>query len=192
MTTTADKLVEALRAMLDAPPPCDCGIQGCGRGDCPEARRLAANAGASAALAAYDAERAAPARETVPAGSHTAEPWRVATTADFFPLEEGETPRLCSIDGADGRSVAVSDYYVITEANARRIVACVNACAGIDTETLERMPAGTLHAARRVCVEFERDYGDDLTNDEPLSGADVVDTLCRVAEDVRAGAGGAV
>lgn len=66
------------------------------------------------ALAAYEAQQTG--TQASP-GEHTAEPWRynlhhIQTTEEVI----GVLPRV---------------------ANARRIVACVNACAGIPTETLE-------------------------------------------------------
>ena len=69
--------------------------------------------------------------------SHTKEPW------SFSPAENGlewgvEAGKwgvaICADAPGDGTS----------EANARRIVACVNACAGIPTDDLERCPSGGL------------------------------------------------
>ena len=60
---------------------------------------------------------------------------------------EQHTPAPCSkcgltILGPDQLQIAVAEAHPATalecqEANARRIVACVNACAGISTENLE-------------------------------------------------------
>ena len=64
---------------------------------------------------------------------HTAEPWRVEGNK----LIEGPTP------GFGIGSVYASSFGADTaemEANARRIVAAVNACAGISTEALETIP----------------------------------------------------
>lgn len=60
---------------------------------------------------------------------HTPEPWK--TGAGYEQQEPG-----VYIYGGDGLIVSSEDTE-ITEANARRIVACVNACAGISTEQLE-------------------------------------------------------
>ena len=65
--------------------------------------------------------------------SHTEEPWQwwtanltfVGTRPEFG--EHRERSALGSLKG----------YRTQAEANARRIVACVNACAGIPTESLE-------------------------------------------------------
>lgn len=67
---------------------------------------------------------------------HTLEPWKIVgkitspIPADFYPIligskdEEGDLP-LCAVHNEDSGS------------DARRIVACVNACAGIPIEALE-------------------------------------------------------
>lgn len=69
---------------------------------------------------------------------HTPEPWRVAEESfDNGGIQESV------IRGLDGRAaIAVTLEFGpnnpgMREANARRIVACVNACAGIRTEALE-------------------------------------------------------
>lgn len=74
---------------------------------------------------------------------HTIEPWRVAEESfDNDGIHESV------IRGLDGRAaIAVTLEFGpnnpgMREANARRIVACVNACAGITTEVLEQMPNG--------------------------------------------------
>lgn len=61
---------------------------------------------------------------------HTPEPWRIECDAADRNVIRG---------GAEEKptTVIVVDSWV-KEANARRIVAAVNACAGIATETLER------------------------------------------------------
>lgn len=59
--------------------------------------------------------------------SHSPEPWTTTNEGDVM----GQANRLVSSDDTGvGRT--------ITEADARRIAACVNACAGIPTEELER------------------------------------------------------
>lgn len=94
-----------------------------------------------AALAEYDAARAAfrpVAPSEPPAGAHAAEPWRVSRTkldqAFIVDANFPETGIVAEINlfrspelGANGDGID----------NARRIVACVNACAGIPTEALE-------------------------------------------------------
>ena len=74
------------------------------------------------------------------------------------------------------------------EANARRIVACVNACAGISTETLEAMPAGPsaierqreqLLAATQYAIARYPDLATDIGMIEALSGFKI---LCLVPQ----------
>lgn len=65
---------------------------------------------------------------------HTKEPWRVK------PAEHGSNC-FYVVDGDATSAVArVTNYKMqgVGEANARRIVACVNACAAIPTEELEK------------------------------------------------------
>ena len=70
--------------------------------------------------------------------SHTKEPWELWLAADAKPhriflgarLGCLEVPHSCYIDDDGGRAAEM-------EANARRIVACVNVCQGLSTEALE-------------------------------------------------------
>lgn len=55
--TATEQLAAALRALLDAPAPCDCGIQGCGVTPCRMDQIDAAEREAREALARYDAEK---------------------------------------------------------------------------------------------------------------------------------------
>lgn len=72
--------------------------------------------------------------------THTKEPWSLGEED-----RHGDTP----INAADWRSLALvvthmhggEDQCPEGLANARRIVACVNACAGIPTDTLELVPS---------------------------------------------------
>jgi hypothetical protein len=73
---------------------------------------------------------------------HTAEPWRVAPNEGSYVATEF-SPRNVMGGSADGNSdyilsCVIGDVPQLdAEANARRIVACVNACVGIPTENLE-------------------------------------------------------
>ena len=71
---------------------------------------------------------------------HTPEPWRIGT-----PPPNGEQ----TIGNEKGLMVAVATtgHGVSAEANARRIVACVNACAGIPDEQLYDQEPGCLLSA---------------------------------------------
>lgn len=48
------ELVAAARAQLASPPPCDCGVQGCGVAGCREDQRTEATARLNEALAAFE------------------------------------------------------------------------------------------------------------------------------------------
>lgn len=78
---------------------------------------------------------------------HTPEPWRVRTIGDDCFITAATEPGM-----AYGPEIMGDDYtgYGDAErkkADARRIVACVNACAGISTENLEAL-VGTSILAR--------------------------------------------
>ena len=82
-----------------------------------------------------------PQRERNDSMSHTPEPWIFAVADDFY---------CGSIMGRHGGEVFDGDF---TEANARRIVACVNACAGVHTEILEEGGQGTVAASMARLTE---------------------------------------
>lgn len=80
---------------------------------------------------------------------HTPEPWRIGT-----PPPNGEQ----TIGNEKGLMVAVATtgHGVSSRANARRIVACVNACAGLPTEFVEQFDvAGAFQAVHDL--EQQRD-----------------------------------
>ena len=85
---------------------------------------------------------------------HTKEPWGVVSEKWYL---NGQ-PSIVGRNGA-GFAVAlmapwgpaVNDSVDKREANARRIVACVNACAGIPTEAIE---AGVVDALRKAVVNL--------------------------------------
>lgn len=109
MNATTEKLAAALRAALPY----------VGTMSDPSIR-----ANMETALAEYGAaQRAKP----EPAGEHMAEPWHVDDGGDGEIMIWGGTG---AVDVPD-----IGEIY--NNADARRIVACVNACAGIPTETLE-------------------------------------------------------
>ena len=68
--------------------------------------------------------------------SHTKEPWRIDPRAAMRIVASEDTNVALS-----ACSGLAKDEW---EDNARRIVACVNACAGIDTDELESLPRGLL------------------------------------------------
>ncbi len=64
---------------------------------------------------------------------HTKEPWMVADMTEWLTIGGVDIGAVCRIKNeVSGKPLSEED-----RANARRIVACVNACAGISTETLE-------------------------------------------------------
>lgn len=70
-----------------------------------------------------------------------------------------------------------------------RIAACVVACEGISTAQLEAMNAidtGTLARAYDVCSVLWEWFGIELIGDHPISGAEAVEAVCQVAEDIEA------
>jgi hypothetical protein len=68
-------------------------------------------------------------------------PWSVEeTTIDRRVVDANGTPIFGLIE-RDGRQFMV----IPLQENAERIVACVNACAGIPTEDLQQLTHGELH-----------------------------------------------
>lgn len=68
-----------------------------------------------------------------------------------------------------------------------RIAACVLACEGIPTEQLKEMNSidtGTLARAYDVCSVLWEWFGVELVGDHPINGAEAVEALCQVADDV--------
>ena len=66
---------------------------------------------------------------------HTAEPWVVDRQSGLI--------YAFGLEVCDPRSRNYGDHRVV-EANARRIVACINACKGISTDELEALKPGDL------------------------------------------------
>lgn len=79
--------------------------------------------------------------------NHSSEPWVVATNTKsqditIYGLDnEGMFDQwICDIQYQGMGKANLANY----QANARRIVACVNACQGIDTRFLENLEHGSL------------------------------------------------
>lgn len=74
--------------------------------------------------------------------NHTQEPWVLFEVGDrvkhFCPASEKEKTSILTVTLEDGTAFGA----VYSEDDARRIVACVNACAGLPTEQLEASPLG--------------------------------------------------
>ena len=99
--------------------------------------------------------------------SHTPEPWHYemeySVTTIFAPDLFGQDPYaayIAEIDGQDVGRFATAEQHV---ANARRIVAAVNACKGIPTEALEQGVVGELLAELDYFYQFAllNDDGED-------------------------------
>lgn len=79
---------------------------------------------------------------------HTPEPWRVCEPPnnDMITCDavSGRYLVYCTRAGGQDGICKISEQE--QEANARRIVACVNACAGISTDTLIEYGDGNLEA----------------------------------------------
>lgn len=88
--------------------------------------------------------------------NHTKEPWLV--NGESFDNEGLPESVIRGLDGRAAIAVTLdfgSNNSGMREANARRIVACVNACAGISTENLEEnLPVKEL--ARRYNVTIDQ------------------------------------
>ena len=98
---------------------------------------------------------------------HTKEPWRIGK-----PPPNGEQ----TIGDSKGLMVAVTTVGggVSSEANARRIVACVNACAGIPTDGLEKT-----RLEKDVLLEIynlRKQRDELLTALEPFGAIDLVES----------------
>ncbi len=74
---------------------------------------------------------------------HTKEPWYYDKDGDAISPEHNRSVEVCSISSMDLRDNGRYCSGAITDANARRIVACVNACAGLDNYELEVLAHGT-------------------------------------------------
>ena len=70
---------------------------------------------------------------------HTPEPWRVFSHSwsNTSVLADGFDHAICGLDINHATEESQESDEALMGANARRIVACVNACAGIPTEALE-------------------------------------------------------
>jgi hypothetical protein len=66
---------------------------------------------------------------------HTKEPWAIHNSKNLIAILDYEGKHLAELWQR-------KEYDSV--ANARRIVACVNACAGIPTEALEQITSGEL------------------------------------------------
>ena len=88
--------------------------------------------------------------------NHTPEPWRVGRP--FNVVSDTPVPEMGGSDAVEyygGHLIGES----IIEANARRIVACVNACAGMRNDELE---GGLLIGVMQVKIDLLESQRDEL------------------------------
>jgi hypothetical protein len=98
---------------------------------------------------------------TNPATMHTPEPWHVTPGTPAVIFADYDTFRLGIAD------IGTFAPRGVQLANARRIVAAVNACQGIPTEALEQgVVAELLAALREAREEIEYWHADMLTEEE--------------------------
>lgn len=106
-------------------------------------------------------------------GGHTQEPWMLGAR---YP----ESHWIDVVSQTDERGLPfVSCKHHDEEANARRIVASVNATAGIPVEALEAGAIGELVEALRMLLTEARERGGGVSNGERLGCA----TLAKVKGD---------
>lgn len=110
--------------------------------------------------------------------SHTQEPWIYemdrSVSHIFSPDSTGDNPYGTYIaEIANGEDVGEFSPYEVHEANARRIVAAVNACEGISTPALEDGVIKELLAALHGCllVLDDNSNGHGPTKEQAVSQA---------------------
>jgi hypothetical protein len=73
---------------------------------------------------------------------HSKEPWSVYSAGKTLSISIGKNPNGARPNVVDWTGFDSCDLPLKTQkANAKRIVACVNACAGVSTEKLEAAPS---------------------------------------------------
>ena len=92
---------------------------------------------------------------------HTHEPWFLSKVDNGISYEGGLA--IDAIDTSNGKLLEICEVWGVDDdrehdersmANARRIVACVNACAGVDTDLLE---AGELGKPTMLVIQENKD-----------------------------------
>ena len=121
---------------------------------------------------------------------HTPEPWMVTNSTDVFPVGDTKARKhIADCDTSiaplknDGTNDMTDLDYAETKANARRIVAAVNACEGISTEALE---AGAVRDLVAVVEELLESAAYWSEYDVPLG---IVDRIKAAIENAKRGGG---
>lgn len=105
---------------------------------------------------------------------HTKEPWRLSKYVEGY------------IIGSDDRRVAViKPDNDIKKANARRITACVNACAGIPTEALEHT-SDCITAESHTISKLKQQRDELLAIIKRIKEWDISNNSLDIPQDIRA------
>ena len=94
--------------------------------------------------------------------THTKTPWKTSNDADGFQYEIETADGAIYIAGCSFSDPAVEPYIprdVEAKANAARIVACVNACDGIDNAALDAGAVAELVQAARGLLLWHQTGG---------------------------------
>jgi len=92
---------------------------------------------------------------------HTQEPWHTFDNGSWTDIVDDSHRHVVTVEQNCGEP-----YLAMSDADARRIVACVNACAGISTDVLER--ENIKHVLERVfwsAPECTCSFGREATSD---------------------------
>jgi hypothetical protein len=79
---------------------------------------------------------------------HAPEPWHT----------ENEGKYVVDANGNDIANCDVANVTAPDPVNAQRICACVNACEGISTQTLEGLSSGTMHLTLMAGIQVLKGY----------------------------------
>ena len=116
---------------------------------------------------------------------HTHEPWFLSKVDNGISYEGGLA--IDAIDTSNGKLLEICEVWGVDDdrehdersmANARRIVACVNACAGVDTDLLE---AGELGKPTMLVIQENKDLKHRC--DELLAALDEISRLPSYRQD---------
>jgi hypothetical protein len=86
--------------------------------------------------------------------SHTPEPWALSDSP-YGAIFSNATPEIRKNWCLSTRDTGRIYGYEVAVANARRIVACVNACKGLSTDTLEK--TGLVSAVGNELIDLEKE-----------------------------------
>jgi hypothetical protein len=87
------------------------------------------------------------------ASAHTPEPWEYRPYEDGKPITNGQIA-IAYMDAYEPEDDDNGTWAQETDANARRLVAAINACAGISTEALEQGVVAELLSALTLFLGF--------------------------------------